>query len=167
MNNTGIVRKIDELGRIVLPKELRKTLNISSGDDFQILLDNEKIILQRYSRLKKYNEKLIELINCFSSETKSDIYIIINNKIINSNKELNPLITKIIQGRKLYINENLSDINLFLGETISGKLVILPIVSNSDLLGSIVIISNQNIDTMITNAKIINNIIKNIVINDY
>ena len=45
MKSTGIVRKIDELGRIVLPKELRKSLNINSGDDFQISIDENKIIL--------------------------------------------------------------------------------------------------------------------------
>ena len=45
MINTGIIRKIDDLGRIVLPKELRKNLNINSGDDLQIIIDNEKIIM--------------------------------------------------------------------------------------------------------------------------
>lgn len=42
MQTTGIIRKIDELGRIVLPKELRKYLNINPGDDFQITIENEK-----------------------------------------------------------------------------------------------------------------------------
>ena len=37
MNPTGIIRKIDDLGRIVLPKELRRHLNINTGDDFQII----------------------------------------------------------------------------------------------------------------------------------
>ena len=53
MQTTGIVRKIDELGRIVLPKELRKCLNIKTGDDFQISLDSERIILERYSFMWK------------------------------------------------------------------------------------------------------------------
>ena len=40
MQTTGIIRKIDELGRIVLPKELRKYLNINPGDDFQIAIES-------------------------------------------------------------------------------------------------------------------------------
>ena len=40
MNKTGIIRKIDELGRIVLPKELRKTLNIKAGDDLLISIES-------------------------------------------------------------------------------------------------------------------------------
>ena len=51
MRTTGIVRKIDELGRIVLPKELRKNLNIHTGDDFQILVEEEKIILNSIDKL--------------------------------------------------------------------------------------------------------------------
>ena len=51
MQTTGIIRKIDELGRIVLPKELRKYININPGDDFQIKIENEKIILEKKKRL--------------------------------------------------------------------------------------------------------------------
>ena len=59
MQTTGIIRKIDELGRIVLPKELRKYLNINPGDDFQITIENEKIILEKYSRLQNEELELI------------------------------------------------------------------------------------------------------------
>ncbi len=45
---SGFVRKVDELGRIVLPMELRKTFQIKEKDSFEIFVDNEKIILQRY-----------------------------------------------------------------------------------------------------------------------
>ncbi|NLG92872.1 MAG: AbrB/MazE/SpoVT family DNA-binding domain-containing protein [Clostridiales bacterium] len=49
MKSTGIVRKVDELGRIVLPKELRMTLNIKEKDPLQIFVDDDgRIILQKY-----------------------------------------------------------------------------------------------------------------------
>ncbi|MBE6639099.1 MAG: AbrB/MazE/SpoVT family DNA-binding domain-containing protein [Ruminococcaceae bacterium] len=48
MKSTGIVRPIDQLGRIVLPKELRETLNISPKDSLEIFIENEKIILKKY-----------------------------------------------------------------------------------------------------------------------
>lgn len=48
MKSTGIVRKVDELGRIVLPIELRRTLNINEKDSLEIFVDNEKIVLQKY-----------------------------------------------------------------------------------------------------------------------
>lgn len=47
MKSTGIVRKVDELGRIVLPKELRQILNIDKKDPLEIFVDNTSIVLQK------------------------------------------------------------------------------------------------------------------------
>lgn len=48
MKATGIVRKVDELGRVVLPVELRRTLGIDERDSLEIFVDGEKIILKKY-----------------------------------------------------------------------------------------------------------------------
>ncbi|MGU9544469.1 AbrB/MazE/SpoVT family DNA-binding domain-containing protein [Bacillus cereus] len=48
MKSTGVTRKIDELGRIVLPKELRRTLGIAEKEPLEIFVEGEKIILQKY-----------------------------------------------------------------------------------------------------------------------
>ena len=48
MKSTGIVRKVDELGRIVLPIELRRTLNIDIKDSIEIYVENDSIILKKY-----------------------------------------------------------------------------------------------------------------------
>lgn len=48
MKSTGIVRKVDELGRIVIPKELRKTFNIGEKDALEIFVDGAQIILKKY-----------------------------------------------------------------------------------------------------------------------
>lgn len=48
MKSTGIVRKVDELGRIVLPKELRNTLNLFEKDPMEIFVDGNTIILKKY-----------------------------------------------------------------------------------------------------------------------
>lgn len=47
MKSTGVVRKIDELGRIVLPSELRKVFGIREGDELEISVDGETVILQK------------------------------------------------------------------------------------------------------------------------
>ena len=78
MRTTGIVRKIDELGRIVLPKELRKNLNIHTGDDFQILVEEEKIILEKYSRLINIETDIIKIINIFKNVYNYNIFIVYN-----------------------------------------------------------------------------------------
>ncbi|MFR6289938.1 MAG: AbrB/MazE/SpoVT family DNA-binding domain-containing protein [Peptococcaceae bacterium] len=48
MKSTGIVRKVDELGRVVIPIELRRTLGIDEKDALEIYTDNEKIVLKKY-----------------------------------------------------------------------------------------------------------------------
>ena len=48
MKSTGIVRKVDELGRIVLPIEIRRTLDIAEKDEREIFVENERIVLQKF-----------------------------------------------------------------------------------------------------------------------
>lgn len=48
MKSTGIVRKVDELGRIVLPIELRRTLDIAERDELEIYLDDDRVVLKKY-----------------------------------------------------------------------------------------------------------------------
>lgn len=48
IKSTGIVRKVDELGRVVIPIELRRTLNIAEKDALEIFVDADKIILKKY-----------------------------------------------------------------------------------------------------------------------
>jgi transcriptional pleiotropic regulator of transition state genes len=48
LKSTGIVRKVDELGRVVIPIELRRTLNIEEKDSLEIYVDGEHIILKKY-----------------------------------------------------------------------------------------------------------------------
>lgn len=161
MKPTGIVRKIDELGRIVLPKELRKCLNINTGDDFQIRLEDEKIILEKYSYLKNYEKEIISIINCFISETSYDISLVINSKIINKNNEIiDPKLDRLIQERKMFECKNIEELHLNDNLVIEGRYIILPIVVNSDLLGSLIIVSKDNIINIEKTSKLLLKLIK-------
>ena len=158
MRTTGIVRKIDELGRIVLPKELRKNLNIHTGDDFQILVEEEKIILEKYSILINIETDIIKIINIFKKVYNYNIFIVYNNKFINGKENVPDKIIEIIHQRKIYKNEKITEVNLN-GEKTTGKVIINPIVIDSDLLGAIIIIGN-NIFDMESTSKIIKELIK-------
>ena len=48
MKSTGVVRKMDDLGRIVIPIELRRTLDIAERDELEIYMENDRIILQKF-----------------------------------------------------------------------------------------------------------------------
>lgn len=82
--NTGIVRKIDELGRIVIPKEIRKNLNIRNGEDVQIFIQDNSIVLKKYEKLLSMKENADIYINNFRKLTSSDIIITDKEKVISS-----------------------------------------------------------------------------------
>lgn len=161
MKPSGIVRKIDELGRIVLPKEMRKCLNINTGDDFQIRLEDEKIILEKYSYLKNYEQEILSIINCFISETTYDISLVVNSKIINKNNEIiDQKLDRLIQERKVFECKNIEELELNKKLIIEGRYIILPIVVNSDLLGSLIIVSKDDIINMEKASKLLLKLIK-------
>ena len=63
MKSTGIVRKVDELGRIVLPIEMRRTLDIAERDSLEIYVDGDKIILKKYQPACIFCENTRDIIN--------------------------------------------------------------------------------------------------------
>ena len=162
MNKSGIVRKIDDLGRIVLPKELRKSLNINSGDDFEIIINDQSILLKKYSKLESYETNINKILKIFTFYTKYNIFVTINNVLTNDKTDkITNVISSLVSERKIYINDKIEQNIISEKITIEGKLLILPIVYNSDLLGAIIIIAKDNIDNIKIIANIINNLIKN------
>jgi len=63
MKATGIVRRIDDLGRVVIPKEIRRTLRIREGDPLEIFVDDDKIILRRYDPACTFTGSAVDLVD--------------------------------------------------------------------------------------------------------
>ena len=117
MKSTGMVRRIDELGRIVIPKEIRKKLKINEGENIEIYIDEEeKIILKKYSNIKSikdFVQTFIESIytsykyNIVITDTDKVIAVVGNDKKNVINKEISNDLIKCIKDRKTIINKNL------------------------------------------------------------
>jgi AbrB family looped-hinge helix DNA binding protein len=77
MRATGIVRRVDDLGRVVIPKEIRRSMGIKEGEPLEIYLENDAVIFRRYSyNLVHEIERVAELIKCNCNadrETMADI----------------------------------------------------------------------------------------------
>jgi len=158
---TGIVRKIDDLGRIVLPKELRHYLNISSGDDFEIFIENNIIMLKKYSRLTTIIDKIKFLVDAFNKNIDFSIFVTSKDIILNYNDEkLLSEVSNIIKERKNHINEIDKKIKITENLTIDGKYIILPIIINSDLIGSIISYGKNDINQMLNVSNILMSLIK-------
>lgn len=70
MKSTGIVRKVDELGRVVIPMELRRTLGIDVRDPLEIFVDGSQIILQKYQPVVE-KEEVITVLEKIKTQNKS------------------------------------------------------------------------------------------------
>ena len=161
MKSTGIVRKIDELGRIVIPKEIRNVLGIHSNDDLEIFIDNMKIVLTKYEKsdnILNYSNNIVKII-----DEKLNIKVFVTNKerFITEgylkNKELDSKLLELIEERKRYESINKETIN-----KISGYFVIYPIIVESDILGLLMFAK----ETAFTNEeKILTNIILKLIEN--
>ena len=148
MKQTGVTRKIDELGRIVIPKEIRKNLGIRDGEALEIFTSEDSIILKKYFEVRKYEDlssKLCELIkNIYNIDlviTDREKVITSSNKDIVENTKLNNKFLELIDNREMFISKELLTINL--GVDISGYFTIIPIIASSDSLGLVIIISDN------------------------
>ena len=83
MKATGVVRRIDELGRIVIPKEIRKTLRIREGENLEIFLDDqENIVLKKYFALNHFVEEAKTFVNTIYHLTRHSVIITDTDKVI-------------------------------------------------------------------------------------
>lgn len=85
---TGIVRKVDELGRIVIPIELRRMLGIAEKDALEIFVDSEQIVL------KKYKPNMACMV---TGEVSDDNYVLLGGKLIVSQQGLQVLENELIE----------------------------------------------------------------------
>ena len=81
MKSTGIVRKVDELGRIVLPIELRRTLGIEEKDRIEIFVDGESIILRKYQPACIFCDNAKDIINYKGKNICPDFIRAMNEKL--------------------------------------------------------------------------------------
>ena len=68
MKNTGIIRRVDDLGRIIIPKEIRRTLNIKEGDPMELFVADEMVCFQKYYAGDVYKERIESLISGLDDE---------------------------------------------------------------------------------------------------
>ena len=81
MKSTGIVRKVDELGRIVLPIELRRTIGIQEKDRIEIFVDGESIILRKYQPACIFCDNAKDIINYKGKNICPDCIRAMNEKL--------------------------------------------------------------------------------------
>lgn len=154
MKATGVIRRIDELGRIVIPKEIRKTLRIKEGENLEIYIDeNENIILKKYSFMNKIDDLAQDFTDSIYAQYKHDIFIMDCDHIIAASgkkkkdylgKSLSEEISEYITRRESRLETMKKEINIVDQKEIVGSYAFSPIIVSGDVAGMVFIFSDED-----------------------
>lgn len=149
MKATGVVRRIDELGRIVIPKEIRKTLRIKEGENLEIYIEKEDIILRKYSAMSNLNDFAQQLTDAIYTLLKNNIFIMDTDTIIAVSGDLKKkyLGKQISETMNDYISRRDSMFEKYpkklkiANEEEEGSFAYASVVANGDAVGMVLIFS--------------------------
>lgn len=153
---TGIVRRIDDLGRVVIPKEIRRTLRIREGEQLEIFTGKDcEVVLKKYSPLGEFGKMASEL--CFSFGQNSNTLVCISDKdqIIATSSKKDDLkgkavtkeLEKVINDRKIFFakKDDSNFVNIFEEKSEYQNQLIKPILTEGDAIGAVMIFSKEKI----------------------
>ncbi len=156
MKATGIVRRIDDLGRVVIPKEIRRTLRIREGDPLEIFTDREgEIILKKYSPIgelsafaKQYAESLSQSVGCLVAVCDMDQVIAAagSGRKELADRYISKSLEKLLEERSsvLAASEDKKYVKITSDqEEDYACQIIVPILCEGDVIGGVVILSRD------------------------
>ena len=154
MKATGVVRRIDDLGRVVIPKEIRKTLRIKEGDPLEIFTDREgQVILKKYSPIGElsefasgYAETLAKTTGHIACITDKDTIIAVSG---GSKKDISSELEKLMEDKEVYSSKDNSNQSMPItkndkNEKKNNAQIVYPIISNGDTIGTVILMSKDS-----------------------
>lgn len=164
MKATGIIRRIDELGRIVIPKEIRKSLRIKEGENLEIYVDSEEnIILKKHSLVKRLSDFAQDFADSIYSYIKHNVIISDNDSILAVsgalkkeylNQPISAYLETKINSREEIFETSKKKIELVDEKYIEASYAVSPIIVNGDTIGMVMILST-NEEITATDYKIV------------
>lgn len=163
MKSTGVIRRIDELGRIVIPKEIRRNLGIRDGENVEIFTDSDSIILKKYYRMSTNSDLANSLCELINNEFNYKIMITDREKVISAkgfneeiiNKTIPEEFINIIEDREIKEeNKSIKIDNIEL----KGYFVFIPIISLNDSIGLVILYNEEALTNEISIGKLVSSI---------
>ena len=158
MKSTGVVRRIDELGRIVIPKEIRKNLGLREGESLEIYVDDNKLIMQKFSKIDNYQDNINNIIQFISDAFVININFYDREKLVYNTNEVLGNLSFIKEFNEIIINRKEEIIDVSVTGTVH-KIYCKPIIISSDVIGILVYEIKDNLEEIIKVANFLNQII--------
>ena len=159
MKATGVVRRIDDLGRVVIPKEIRKTLRIREGDPLEIFTDKEgEIILKKYSPIgeltefaSSYADTIAKTTGHITCITDKDTVIAVSGGAKKEFLEQNisEELEQLMEDKEIYTSKENSNVSVPITKNDNSQRkynaqVVYPIISNGDTIGTVILLSKES-----------------------
>ena len=151
MKATGIVRRIDDLGRVVIPKEIRRTMRIREGDPLEIFTEKDgELIFKKYSPIGELADYAGELCDSLRKATDAIPAICDRDALIAVSgaprrelldKPVSPQLSEIMEGRGLYRHSGGSTLPVCSGEEHYCVSVAAPVIAEGDVLGCVLFLT--------------------------
>ena len=155
MKATGIVRRVDDLGRIVIPKEIRRTMRIRESEPLEIFTGKEgEIILKKYSPVQNVNDFVIEFAESIYNSNKKDVVITDNERVIAAagnykkdivGKKISLRLEDKISKRSTIVVNKTDKIEICDNVELKKPSIIKPINVYGDIIGCVVVSSDKDI----------------------
>lgn len=146
MKATGIVRRLDDLGRLVIPKEIRKIYKLKEGDSIEFFVsENNEIIIRKYEHLSDHNNDIRKMIDIFQEQFKKTLIFYGDDQLITESESLKRmnLTEECIYRIKTYHEENYPQIRLFKEDDSLYSISVFPLVLDSHWVGSFIFIDDS------------------------
>ncbi|KAB8126498.1 stage V sporulation protein T [Gracilibacillus oryzae] len=154
MKATGIVRRIDDLGRVVIPKEIRRTLRIREGDPLEIFVDRDgEVILKKYSPISELGDFATEYAEAMYESLGLSVLISDRDEFIAAageskkdylGKQISKQLDQVMDSRQIKIEKSEQTIEIADGkEEQLQAFLIYPIIANGDPIGCMVILTRE------------------------
>ncbi len=158
MKATGVVRRIDDLGRVVIPKEIRKVHRIKEGDPLEIFTDKEgEIILKKYSPIGELTEFASTYADTISKTTGHIACITDKDTVIAVSggakkdfleKGLSKELEEVLENKEIFKSKENNEISIPITknegrERIYNSQVIYPIITDGDVVGSVILLAKE------------------------
>ena len=157
MKNSGYIRRIDDLGRIVIPKEIRKNMRLRVGETLEVSLnDDNYIVLKKFSVVSRISELAQELTESMNIFTKHNIIIMDSSEIIACscslknqilNKPISDDMRDKIERREKMLQNHIKDLNIIDGKKLKCSYVDSAIIVSGEVVGLIMVLSESEIIT--------------------
>lgn len=150
MKSTGVIRRVDELGRIVIPKEIRNNMRIKSGEGLEIFTDGDSLVLKKFSPIENLESLATKYTEAIYQVVKHNVIVTDLNKVIavaGSLKkkylggEISPFVDRSIERRDSFVERQKKEVEIVEGIKEFGYFSFSSIVLNGDILGSVIILS--------------------------